>query len=292
MINPITSRKIRLFLSTFISTAIFGCASNNVSGPDFEKKLREGEVRLTCGSMCQFSFSFAQIGFKQDYDNQKWTELAEGVARNGLDIDLAYYYLGYASEKKGYLEAAEKYYELGLESKRRCPIDTVIDCGGFSFPEALKGQLDEIASTKYAKNNNVSISEARKIITQQRKQAAIEKRRPYATQFPYEATIICWKPDIVFAACLQNPRTNTNAELILRNGNEDTKIYTGGNFDQIGRLTSQGFVVPLRNSFSIAAVNLNPDNLPLYLIIKDTLTDEIIYRQQVDYLGAIKYQKN
>jgi len=287
----IIQKILRLFLCSLVPTIILGCATN-ISGPDFEKKLKDGEVRLTCGSICHFSFSFAQIGFRQDYLNQNWSELAEGVASNGLEIDLAYYYLGYAAEKKGYTEAAEKYYKLGLESKRKCPIDTVIDCGGLSFPDAIHGRLDEIAANQYALNNNVSIVEARKIINQQRKQAAIEKRRPYASQFPYEATIICWKPGIVFAACLQDPRSNTYAELILRNGNEGTRIYTGGNFDQIGRLTNQGFVVPLRNSFSIAAVNFNPDNLPLYLYIKDTLTDEIIYRQQVGYRGVIKFQKN
>ena len=140
----------RLFICTlFLLTGlVYAQGMQNISvqrlTDEQNKALDAGDLRLTCGLACSFSWGFNRRKLKGYYESQMWDDLIYEVLNIGYEDNLAYYYLGKSIEAKGRLDAAEKYYKLGLVSKN-CIGD---GCVGLSIPEELnKGEPAPVGRT-------------------------------------------------------------------------------------------------------------------------------------------------
>jgi hypothetical protein len=101
------------------------------------KSLEGGNTRLNCQLSCAFSFGLSNKKLRQLHDTNNWDELIFEVVNIGFERDLSYYYLGRAFEGKGNLDAAEKYYKLGLATNK-CNGNS---CSGFQFPDEINKRL-------------------------------------------------------------------------------------------------------------------------------------------------------
>ena len=117
------------------------------------KSLETGNARLTCNLSCAFSFGMAARKLIQLHDTENWNELIFEVVNLGYEQNLAYYYLGRAFEGKGNLDAAEKYYKLGLETSKKC---TYGNCKGLVFPDVISSRLLNLNKSSPISTNYIS----------------------------------------------------------------------------------------------------------------------------------------
>lgn len=110
------------------------------------KALESGDVRLTCGLPCAFSWGYNRRKLKGYHDAEMWDDLIYEVLNIGYEENIAYYYLGRSIESRGNLDAAEKYYKLGLVAKK-CSGD---GCGGIALPEELNKSILRVQGARSA----------------------------------------------------------------------------------------------------------------------------------------------
>lgn len=115
------------------------------------KSLETGNARLTCGLPCAFSYGWANRKLKLLHDTENWDELIYEVVNIGHEKNIAYYYLGRSYEAKGNLDAAEKYYRLGLASNK-C-VGNI--CNGFTFPDEIDNRLIGLQRSKSVNTNSI-----------------------------------------------------------------------------------------------------------------------------------------
>ena len=118
-----------------------------------KKSLETGNARLTCNLSCAFSYGLAARKLIQLHDTENWDELIFEVVNLGYEKNLTYYYLGRAFEGKGNLDAAEKYYKLGLGTSQKCSYGR---CEGLVFPDVISSRLLNLNKSSSSATNYIS----------------------------------------------------------------------------------------------------------------------------------------
>ena len=97
---------------------------------------RKGLSRLSCGVSCAIRSGSNRQRLKEDYESMLWVELAAGTLDVGFQSNLAYFYLGRASEGLGDLREALIYYDLAMNPRQfGQPCDYLTNnCGGVVLP--------------------------------------------------------------------------------------------------------------------------------------------------------------
>jgi len=113
------------------------------------KSLEAGNARLTCGLSCAFSYGMSNRKLKLLHDTENWDELIYEIINIGHEKNIAYYYLGRSFEEKGNLDAAEKYYKLGLASNK-CAGNI---CNGLLFPDEIDKRLLGLQKSRSVASN-------------------------------------------------------------------------------------------------------------------------------------------
>ena len=75
------------------------------------------------------------------YDQKKWEELVLDVISKRFVVDTYYFYIGVAAEELGFPDAASVYYDLAINTDKKCAEHQMFTdtCVGFKFPgDAIK----------------------------------------------------------------------------------------------------------------------------------------------------------
>lgn len=107
---------------------------------------RNGLSRLTCGVFCAASWGANRDQLKKHLENEEWIELSARILKVGFQTDMAYYYLGRASEGMGDLPAAVTYYKLALDPKEydHSCAGFINNCDGLVFPKDVTDRLNSV----------------------------------------------------------------------------------------------------------------------------------------------------
>lgn len=127
--------------------------------------------------------------------------------------------------------------------------------------------------------------QARLIKQRQENEARMQAEK--AREFPYEATFTCGMGGnhINIMACFVASGHSAKTQLEIRNG-QQYGMYQGWELNGIGTETRNGFVIPLRNNFSIVAQN-SDNTLILNLVVRDTRTGNILFTKSASQYGVI-----
>lgn len=114
--------------------------------------------------------------------------------------------------------------------------------------------------------------------------APAEPEKP-KLEFPYKAVLVCGQPYITILACFSG---DVGTEIELTNG-EDYGMYTVNDIASGragGKMTNDGYVIELRESFSFKAQN-SSDSLILNVKIFDQTTGEKVFEKSASRFGVI-----
>jgi hypothetical protein len=113
-----------------------------------------------------------------------------------------------------------------------------------------------------------------------------EKQAQFAKDYPYTATLICGDNNSHWNiyVCFQGDH-GVDTSLEIRNGTQ-YGLYKAHELENAGKETPQGFVIPLKNNFSIVAQNIS-DTAKLTLIIKNNTTGQTTFTKSVLQFGKI-----
>jgi tetratricopeptide (TPR) repeat protein len=143
-----TLRKLTPALSFL---ALVACAPLQTVTPDSRAQtmttLQAGEISLDCTMACSWNWVTERERLRAFDAAGDWESLALKVAQIGYQKDLAYYYLGRASEGLGYRDAALRYYResfaLATGNLRGPQCRAVAgDCMGVDLLAVLPGKLN------------------------------------------------------------------------------------------------------------------------------------------------------
>jgi len=105
---------LRKLTHTLLILSVVGCAPLQTMTPDFRAqsmtKLQAGLISLDCTVACSLNWVTERERLRALDGAGDWESLALKVVQIGYQKDLAYYYLGRASEGLGYRDAALRYY--------------------------------------------------------------------------------------------------------------------------------------------------------------------------------------
>jgi outer membrane protein OmpA-like peptidoglycan-associated protein len=121
---------------------------------DVVSGLKKGDLRLKCGISCVTRWGINRDELKELYDKKLWNELSIRVASIGVDLDLAYFYLGRSAEELNSHDAAKIYYKLGLSASYKCA-----HCYGFVFPDVISTALKNIDKSINITKTNQNINQ-------------------------------------------------------------------------------------------------------------------------------------
>jgi len=192
---------------------------------------------------------------------------------------------------------------LGINSEsdyRSAKLDQIKSQALYNNQSDVSSVIQFLIDSKSAKQLSISLQEAvkrRKIkeeqdrIQRQRdaEAAAAEQKRQleiFAKEHPYEAVIKCGMGGnhINVMACFINDRLKTQLE--LTNGSA-YRMYQGYELQgSVGTQTREGFIIPLKRSFSLKAQNAQ-ETLILTVIVRDTVTKKVLYEKSAARFGVI-----
>lgn len=111
---------------------------------------RKGNSRLKCDALlCSVAWFSNLINLKKLHDQGSWIELAAFVAQLRYKTDIAYFYLGRASEGIGDFDAAIQYYKFALDpSVRGVACSGVVSCNGLEFPRDIGLRHEAVLGAK------------------------------------------------------------------------------------------------------------------------------------------------
>ena len=113
--------------------------------------MRNGQAVLDCNLACAGTWGASLQELQLRYATQDWTGLGTLVMQIGFQNDLAYYYLGRASEGLGADAAALRYYQIagaiatapGVGHKCNSAYNL---CNGLRFPQALFPRIQTVSA--------------------------------------------------------------------------------------------------------------------------------------------------
>jgi hypothetical protein len=112
--------------------------------------LQAGQTVLNCQIECSLSWAADLHNFAQLDAQSDWHGLAIKIMQDGYASDLAYYYLGHASEGLGADQAALRYYRIsgaiatGANNALKCNSNGINLCNGVALPDALYGRIQTV----------------------------------------------------------------------------------------------------------------------------------------------------
>lgn len=127
---------------------------------DFEN----GKLVLDCEMECYWSHLQSRKMQHQLFLGGRYEDLAVSVMQVGMEIDLSYFYLGYAAEKLGYHSAAEAYYQRSLAlSQSRLSYNKCEDlfCNGIKLPLELPERLEAVRRLKRQQSQSLLAAKAK-----------------------------------------------------------------------------------------------------------------------------------
>lgn len=124
-------------------------------------------------------------------------------------------------------------------------------------------------------------------LIKQRQDDEARRQAEKAREFPYEAIFTCGMGGnhINIMACFVASGYSAKTQLEIRNG-QQYGMYQGWELNGVGTETRNGFVIPLRNNFSIVAQN-SDDTLILNLVVRNTETGNILFTKSASKYGVI-----
>lgn len=171
---------------------------------------------------------------------------------------------------------------------------------GYSPASKTSGPVDECI--KIDQNNNciqhlvttsyqcqLSTAQLKAQDDERKKLAKVEKAKAkqFAIDYPYTAIFVCgddthWN----IYTCLQGSDSYyPDSHIEITNGMQ-YGLYQSYELDKVGRETPEGFVIPLRNNFTILTKN-SSDSAKLTLFIKNNATGQIVLTKSVLRFGVI-----
>ena len=130
--------------------AMTGCTMKNANVPPDElmRQFQAGQPMLDC-SMEECGLGWMQNRQKAELleATGRWQELALFVMQIGFMDDLTYYYLGRAAQELGYLQAAQRYYQIAERlsvTELACGNRPHNICNGHVFPDQLYPHLEVV----------------------------------------------------------------------------------------------------------------------------------------------------
>ena len=281
-----------LVLSVFLTSVSYADetqlnASSRLSSEQITA-INTGEVRFTCGISCAFSWGANSASMKRLHDAEIWDELIYLVMYVGAERAESYYYLARSLEGKGNFEAAQKYYKLGLASKKY-PSDK------FSYPDDINNSLVRIENVKNQNNLN-TISKlkteinlpqgwSQRPLTTSLKDAGIEF---YAFSNTIGAGVRYWTFDksavVNVHSFVRNTKDNMLKSLIDVESGEIAELLINGNkayrFEVIGTPKNTSAVITYLVTF-VEGKN--------YLVRSDVFIERKNYADYKDYLEKIAF---
>ncbi len=168
------SISVLLLLTAMLITAC-GAPKHTLVTPELRMQmlqdLKQGHLTLDCESECYWSHLQAREKHIGLFISERYEELAVSVMQIGMNNDLAYFYLGYAAEKLGYMAAAERYYQRSLDLLRHGPYgrnrcDTEFFCSGINLGIELPKRLESIQMmTKLPREQSINELDGTKRLT-------------------------------------------------------------------------------------------------------------------------------
>lgn len=148
---------------------------------------------------------------------------------------------------------------------------------------------DRVVSQK----NKISILQAKKnrekaeqIARRQVEEEEQRKRKEFAKNYPYTATVSCEfsGQHTNLAACFLG-KHKVHTQIEIKNGSQYA-FYQPWDLEKLGQETSAGVTIPLGRSFSIKAQNAS-SSLTLNLVIRDAASGKVMWQKSVGEYGVI-----
>ena len=144
--------------------ALSGCGAQQVGFSDPAartaalEKFHAGTAAMTCGTGvdCNFKWINSRSTAQRFAQAQKWDDVADVVLAAGMDVDLAWFYLGLAAEGENRNNAARVYYNTSIRKTtaggiNACGFITDSNCEGITLPDDANDQLASLrGAPRYA----------------------------------------------------------------------------------------------------------------------------------------------
>jgi hypothetical protein len=179
-------------IALFLTIVVAGCATT--PPPDERtaaaelQAVMQGDLLLKCrDASCAYDFGTKRKRMHALFVEQSWDQLAITVASVGHPSDVAYFYLGRASEGLQRRQAANRYYDLALRERARLPCEKVFDvCEGLHLVDEIVqgqirlGRLDAVEQAAVEAQAQAVAEEQRRRIEEEAKKAEEQAARARA----------------------------------------------------------------------------------------------------------------
>lgn len=116
-------------------------------------KFRAGTAAMTCGTGfdCTYKWFTARPAAQRLSQGQRWDDLVDVVMASGMDVDLAWFYLGLAAQGENRDGAARIYYDMAVRKSmtggaNACGTVNPDFCDGITLPDDANKMLASLGS--------------------------------------------------------------------------------------------------------------------------------------------------
>src|SRR5580658_5366879 len=141
--------------------ALSGCGAQQVGFSDPAAraaaldKFHAGTAAMTCGTGldCTFKWVNSKGAAQRFAQAQKWDDVADVVLAAGMDVDLAWFYLGLAAQGENRAGAARTYYNMSIRKTtaggvNACGSVDESQCDGVTLPDDANEQMAALRGTR------------------------------------------------------------------------------------------------------------------------------------------------
>jgi hypothetical protein len=150
----------RSYFAIGLMLALSGCGAQQVGFSDPAarsaalEKFHAGSAAMTCGTGmdCSFKWINSRAAAQRFAQAQKWDDVADVVLAAGMDVDLAWFYLGLAAQGENRTSAARVYYNMSIRKTtaggvNACGSVDESQCEGVTLPDDATEQLASLRGT-------------------------------------------------------------------------------------------------------------------------------------------------
>jgi len=154
----------RSFLAIGIMLALSACGtatqvgfSDPAARTEALNRFHAGTAAMTCGTGidCTFKWFTARPAAQRLSQAQRWDDLADVVLASGMDVDLAWFYLGLAAQGENRTGAARIYYDMAIRKSmtggaNACGSVNTDFCDGITLPDDASRMVAALGSGRIA----------------------------------------------------------------------------------------------------------------------------------------------
>jgi hypothetical protein len=142
--------------------ALTGCGAQQVGFSDPAartaalEKFHAGTAAMTCGTGidCTFKWINSRAAAQRFAQAQKWDDVADVVLAAGMDVDLAWFYLGLAAQGENRTSAARTYYNMSIRKTtaggiNACGSVDESQCEGVTLPDDADEQMASLRGVRH-----------------------------------------------------------------------------------------------------------------------------------------------